>query len=51
MDALAKAVGKHPPNVSRSLHTMAQFGLVKLNRVGRTVVPQATSEHVNVIVA
>ena len=43
MDALAKAVGKHAPNVSRSLHTMAQYGLVKLTKHGRTVIPQATS--------
>lgn len=46
MDALAKAVGKQPPNVSRSLHTMAQYGLVKLIKHGRTVIPQATSEKV-----
>ena len=48
MDALAKAVGKHAPNVSRSLHTMAQYGLVKLTKNGRTVVPQATSDRVTV---
>ena len=48
MDALAKAVGKHAPNVSRSLHTMAQYGLVKLTKHGRTVIPQATSERVTV---
>ena len=48
MDALAKAVGKHAPNVSRSLHTMAQYGLVKLTKNGRTVIPQATSERVTV---
>jgi predicted transcriptional regulator len=29
MDALAKALGKHAPNVSRSRHTMEQYGLVK----------------------
>ena len=48
MDALAKAVGKHAPNVSRSLHTMAQYGLVKHTKHGRTVIPQATSERVTV---
>ena len=48
MDALAKAVGKHAPNVSRSLHTMAQYGLVKLTKQGRTVVPQATAQKVTV---
>ncbi|WP_441338999.1 HVO_A0114 family putative DNA-binding protein [Polaromonas sp. AET17H-212] len=48
MDALAKAVGKHVPNVSRSLHTMAQYGLVKLTKHGRTVMPQVTSERVTV---
>ena len=48
MDALAKTVGKHAPNVSRSLHTMAQYGLVKLTKQGRTVIPQATSERVTV---
>jgi predicted transcriptional regulator len=33
MDVLAKAVGKHAPNVSRSLYTMAQYGLVKLTKL------------------
>ena len=48
MDALAKAVGKHVPNVSRSLHMMAQYGLVKLTKNGRTVMPQVTSDRVTV---
>jgi predicted transcriptional regulator len=48
IDALAKAVGKHVPNVSRSLHTMAQYGLVTLTKHGRTVMPQVTSERVTV---
>ena len=48
MDALAKAVGKHAPNVSRSLHTMVEYGLVTLVKNGRTVVPQVTSERVTV---
>jgi len=48
MDALAKSVGKHVPNVSRSLHTMAQYGLVTLTKQGRTVMPQVTSDRVTV---
>lgn len=48
MDALAATVGKHAPNVSRSLHTMAQYGLVKLIKQGRTVMPRVTSERVTV---
>ena len=48
MDALAKVVGKQSPNVSRSLHMMEQYGLVRLVKHGRTVVPEATSEHVTV---
>jgi predicted transcriptional regulator len=40
--------GEDEPNVSRSLHTMAQYGLVKLTKHGRTVIPQATSEGVTV---
>ena len=48
MDALAKIVGKQAPNVSRSLHLMAQYGLVRLVKHGRTVTPEATSEHVSV---
>lgn len=48
MDALAKAAGKHAPNVSRSLHTMAEYGLVKLVKNGRTVTPQATADRVTV---
>lgn len=48
MDTLAKAVGKHAPNVSRSLHTMAAYGLVEFIKNGRTVMPQATFEHLSV---
>ena len=51
LDALAKAVGKHAPNVSRSLHTMERFGLVTLNKNGRSVVPQVTAERVTVDVS
>ena len=32
----------------RSLHTMAQYGLVTLTKHGRTVMPQVTSERVTV---
>lgn len=48
MDALAQAVGKQASNVSRSLHNMADYGLVKLNKNGRTVTPQATFDHLSV---
>ena len=48
MDALAQVVGKHAPNVSRSLHTMAAYGLVEFVKNGRTVTPQATFEHLSV---
>jgi predicted transcriptional regulator len=48
MDTLARAVGKQAPNVSRSLHTMAEFGLVKFIKNGRTVIPQTTFEHLSV---
>jgi len=48
MDTLAKVVGKQAPNVSRSLHTMAEYGLVKFIKNGRTVTPQATFEHLSV---
>ena len=46
MGELAKVIGKQPPNVSRSLHVMEQYGLVRLVKHGRTVMPEATSEHV-----
>jgi predicted transcriptional regulator len=48
MDTLAKAVGKHAPNVSRSLHAMAEFGLVRFVKTGRSVMPQATFDHLSV---
>lgn len=48
MDSLAKVVGKQAPNVSRSLHTMAEYGLVKFIKNGRTLMPQATFEHLSV---
>ena len=48
MDSLARVVGKHAPNVSRSLHTMAEYGLVKFIKNGRTVTPQTTFDHLSV---
>jgi predicted transcriptional regulator len=48
MDSLAKVVGKQAPNVSRSLYTMAEYGLVKFIKKGRTVTPQARFEHLSV---
>ncbi len=48
MDALAKVVGKQAPNVSRSLHVMAQYGLVRLVKSGRNVMPEAVAEQVTV---
>ena len=48
MDNLAKVVGKHAPNVSRSLHAMAAYGLVEFVKNGRIVMPQATFEHLSV---
>ena len=46
IDALAAAVGKQQPNVSRSLHAMEPYGLVKLVKNGRVVTPEATVAHV-----
>lgn len=48
MDTLAKVVGKQTPNVSRSLHAMAEYGLIKFVKNGRTVTPQTTFEHLSV---
>lgn len=48
LDSLAKAVGKQSSNVSRALHRMADYGLVKLNKSGRVVTPQATFDHLSV---
>jgi len=46
--ACARQPSCHCPNVSRSLHTMAEFGLVKFVKNGRTVIPQTTFEHLSV---
>lgn len=48
IEALAVAVGRHAPNVSRSLHSMVPFGLVNLVKKGRAVIPETTLEHVTV---
>ena len=48
MDTLAQVVGKHAANVSRSMHTMAEFGLVEFIKNGRTVTSKATFEHLSV---
>ena len=48
MNALAQAVGKQVPNVSRSLHTMAAYGLIEFVKNGRVVAPQVTFEHLSV---
>ena len=47
MNALAQAVGKQVPNVSRSLHTMAAYELVEFVKNGRVVAPQVTFEHLS----
>lgn len=51
VNKLALALGKQPPNVSRSLHTMAQFGLVRMVKQGRVVKPEALAERVLVAIA
>ena len=48
IDAVANAVGKHAPNDSRTLHTMAQYGFVTLTNHGRMVTPKVTADGVNV---
>ena len=48
MDAVAKVLGKHVATVSRSSHTMAQYGLVTLTKHGRTVTPKVTADGVTV---
>lgn len=46
VSALAKAAGKHAPNVSRSLVALEQFGLVRLVQKGRIKKPEATADAV-----
>jgi predicted transcriptional regulator len=48
IDALAEALGKQQPNVSRSLHAMEPYGLVRLVKRGRVVTPETTVEHVTI---
>jgi predicted transcriptional regulator len=44
---LAVLAGKQEPNVSRSLHTMAEYGLVRLVKTGRTVKPEVAASEVS----
>jgi predicted transcriptional regulator len=46
IEELAKAVGRLQPNVSRSLHTMQPYGLVRLVKKGRVVMPETAIDHV-----
>jgi predicted transcriptional regulator len=48
IEALAEAVGRHAPNVSRSLHAMVPFELVTLVKKGRSVIPETAWEHLTV---
>ncbi|WP_194713356.1 HVO_A0114 family putative DNA-binding protein [Noviherbaspirillum soli] len=45
---LAETVRKEPSNVSRSLHLLERFGVVRLVKKGREVQPEVVFEHVNV---
>lgn len=40
--------GRKGPNLSRTLKTLARFGLVELRRQGRTLVPRAVYDRVSV---
>lgn len=40
--------GRKGPNLSRTLKTLARFGLVELRRQGRTLVPHAVYDRVSV---
>jgi predicted transcriptional regulator len=44
---VAQAMGKPAPNVSRSLHTMELFGLIRLVKRGRTVKPEALADRIS----
>lgn len=48
---VASALGKQAPNISRSLHTMEQFGLVRMVKQGRVVKPESLAEQVVVAFA
>lgn len=48
VSTLAIAAGKQAPNVSRSLHTMEQFGLVRMVKRGRVVTPEALADRVSI---
>lgn len=45
---LASLSGRKGPNLSRTLKTLARFGLVELQRQGRTLVPRAVYNRVSV---
>ncbi len=48
VDALAEALGKKQSNVSRSLHMLEPYGLVKLLKNGRKIVPEVPFERLAV---
>lgn len=48
VDALAEAVGKQQSNVSRSLHVLEPYGLVKLLKNGRKTTPEVPFERLAV---
>lgn len=45
---LEALTGRRQSNLSRTLKTMAQYGLVELHREGRTVVPRALYDRIQV---
>ena len=52
IDALAAASGRAKSNLSRTLHTMARYGLVRLDKgKGRKVKPVVAFERVELRVA
>lgn len=48
---LAKLVGKEQSNVSRSLHMMEPYGLVKLTKNGRNTIPEVPFEELSVVIS
>jgi len=48
IEQLAAIMGKQPPNISRSLHLMEPYGLVRLEKNGRSVTPTAQYDAVTV---
>jgi predicted transcriptional regulator len=49
--ALAETVGRAPSNVSRTLKTMAQYGLVELHREQNAVRPVARAAEFHIVAA